>query len=450
MRARHFLALFALVAIALPTHGSDQIPAKPQDHPILLSGGDVYTVSGDVIRNGQVLFDKGKIVSVGQHVDGSSGAQVIDCTGKRVYPGLIDASTDIGLVEIDSIRATRDGAETGQVNPNVRAEVAVNPDSELIPVARTNGVLLSVTVPTGGLLSGTSALIQLDGWTWEDMTVKAPVAMHLVWPGMAPRRAWWMRETEAEQAKKREESLRQITQIFSDARAYLDATKADGPASGADSPAMRPDFDARWNAMLPLLRREIPLVVSADEVQQIQGAVAFAQKQNVRLIILGGYDAPLCADLLRKYHVPVIVDGVQRLPQRRGSAYDEPFTLPQRLRELGIPFAISGSRGASLARNLPYHAATAVAFGLPADEALRSITLYPAQILGVSERVGSIEPGKDATLIVCNGDVLETPTHVEQAFVQGRAIDLSNRQTRLWEKYREKYRRLAPQNSASR
>jgi imidazolonepropionase-like amidohydrolase len=362
----------------------------------------------------------------------SASVQRIDCTGKRVYPGLFNANGEIGLVEIDAVRATRDQSETGSINPNVRAEVGVNPDSELIPVARSNGVLLSVTAPAGGLLSGSSAVLQLDGWTWEDMTLKGSIGMNVVWPRMAPARAWWMRDTERQQNQKRDEALKQISQTIADARAYLLSKKSNPEA----------DFDARWEAMIPLLEGKIPLIVEANAQMQIESAVAFAAKEKLKRGIVGGYDAVLCADLLKKYDVPVIIDGVQRMPTRRGDDYDAAFTLPARLKDAGIRFCIAADRGASLVRNLPYHAATAAAFGLSEDDAIKSITLWPAQILGVADRVGSIEPGKDATLIVCDGDILETPTHVERAFIQGRQIDLSNKQTKLWDKYREKYRRL--------
>ncbi|MBC8105385.1 MAG: amidohydrolase family protein [Anaerolineae bacterium] len=425
----------AMVLCATLTIASDEIPGSPQKQPILLFGGDVYTMSGEVIRGGEVLFENGKIVAVGKDINGrasSASVQRIDCTGKRVYPALFNANSELGLIEIDAVRATRDQNEVGSVNPNVRAEVGVNPDSELIPVARSNGILLSVTAPGGGLISGTSAVLQLDGWTWEDMTLKSPVGMHVQWPRMAPARAWWMRDTERQQNQRRDEALKQISQTTADARAYQTAKQS--------NPQL--DFDARWEAMIPLLEGKIPLIVEANDQLQIQSAVAFAAKEKLKLIIVGGYDAVLCADLLKKYDVPVIIDGVQRMPTRRGDDYDAAFTLPARLKEAGIRFCISADRRASMVRNLPYHAATAAAFGLSPDDAMKSITLWPAQILGVADRVGTIEPNKDATLIVCSGDILETPTQVERAFIQGREVDLSNKQTKLWEKYREKYKRL--------
>lgn len=428
--------IIALVVIFSPiARASDNVPAKAEAQPILFTNAEIYTVSGDVVHSGQLLIDKGKIVAIGQTVDAPAGVQKVDCTGKRIYPGLIDSNSELGLVEIDAVRATRDQSEAGTINPNARAEVAVNPDSELIPVARSNGVLLAVVAPGGGVISGTSGLLQLDGWTWEDMTLKSSIGMHVNWPSMSPRRGWRFRDPDRDQLKKRDEDLKAIRDAFESARAYLTAR------SGSSGSSPVADFDARWEAMMPLLDGKMPLIVEANDQQQIQSAVAFAVKEKLRLIILGGYDAPRCADLLKKYDIPVIVDGVQRLPTRRGDAYDDAFTVPARLKEAGVRFCIAANRGASMARNLPYHAATAAAFGLSADDAVKSITLWPAQILGVSDRVGALEVGKDATLIVCDGDILEEPTHVERAFIQGREIDLSNKQTRLYDKYREKYRR---------
>lgn len=431
-----FLSVLCVLCGSLSTRGSNEVPAPPQNHDVLLAGGTLHPISSESIQ-ADLLFSKGRIIAIGKDLSASNDAIRLDVTGKHVYPGFIDAATDIGLTEIGSIRATRDQSEIGQVNPNARAEVAVNPDSELIPVARANGILLAVTAPEGGLVSGTSALIQLDGWTWEEMVVKAPVAMEVIWPSMAPTRSWRQQLPEREQLRERDERLKQLQQLFADARAYLTAKqKGSNP----------PNFDARWEAMIPLLEGKIPLAVNANDIQQIQAAVAFAQQEKLKLIIIGGADAPLCADLLKKYEVPVILTGTQRLPQRRSAGYDDLYALPQRLRELGIPFCIAGTRSASYLRNLPYQAGMAAAFGLPKDEALKSITLYSAQILGVEDRVGSLQVGRDATLLVTNGDPLETATQIEQAYIQGRKLELTSRHTRLWEKYKEKYRRLGIQN----
>jgi imidazolonepropionase-like amidohydrolase len=322
----------------------------------------------------------------------------------------------------------------------VKANVAVNPDSELIPVTRSNGVLLALTAPIGGLIAGKSAVLQLDGWTYEDLTLKADVGMQVDWPNMAPVLQLSEEKSAKEQMKDRDESLAKLQQIFDDARAYQRAKSSEQSGQA---------FDARLDALSPVLAGTLPLIVRADDLHQIQAAVAFTIKENVKLIILGGFDAPLCAELLAEHDVPVIVAAVYRLPRRRHEDYDAAYTLPERLRKAGIKFCISSSGrfGASNVRNLPYHAATAVAFGLPPNEALKAITLYPSQILGVANHVGSLDVDKDATLFIADGDILETPTNVEAAFVQGRKVDLDDKHKRLWRKYQAKQRQVEQNNN---
>lgn len=427
--------------VPLPLFASPEIPGAAQKQPIALVGGTLHTVSGGDIAGGVVLLDQGKIAAIGAEVAIPENAKKMDVTGKHVYPALFDAYTDMGLVEINSIRATIDSRETGAVNPNVKSWVAVNPDSEIIPVTRGNGVLLTLTAPSGGLIAGRSAVIQLDGWTYEDLTLRADIGMHINWPSLAVNRP----EPEvggAQPPRTRDNPIQPLRDAFDSARAYQIARRSD---------PQRHPLDARWEAMLPVLDRNIPLVVNADPLREIQSAVAFCVEQNVRLIVRGGYDAAECAELLKKHDVPVILSGTYRLPLRNSDNYDAPFTLPDRLRQAGVRFCISstGRFGASGVRNLPYHAAMAVAFGLPPDDALKAITLYPAQILGVADRVGSLETGKDATLIVTTGDPLETSTQVESAFVQGRLVDLNDRHKRLWKKYEEKYKRAKEMTKGS-
>lgn len=434
---RTLVPLLLVAATALPALGSPEVPGPEQEKPIALVGGTIHPVSGRPIAQGTLVFDQGRITTVGRRAPVPRDAERIDVKGKHVYPALVNAYSHLGLVEINAVRATRDYRETGAVNPNVKAEVAINPDSELIPVTRSGGVLIALSAPTGGLISGTSALVQLDGWTWEEMTLEAPVGMHVSWPRMSSATDWKEGEPKEkeEDAEKRDEALALLEQTFADARSYQKAR-----AAGTGGAARHP-LDSRWEAMLPVLAGELPLVVAADEIRQIQAAVAFAEREKVKLILYGGYDAPHCAALLKKHQVPVIVSTVHRLPHRRGDPYDAGYTLPERLRAAGIQFSIA-SKNTSNARNLPYEAATAAGYGLPREEALKAVTLYPAQIFGVADRVGSLEVGKDATLIVTDGDPLETPTHVEAAFVQGRRVDLDNRHKRLGRKYEEKYRRL--------
>ncbi len=412
------IAMFPVQA-TLAVH--PEIPGAPQRHPIALTKATVHPVSGPPIEDAVVLFDAGRIIAVGRQVEIPVNAERIELSGRHVYPGLFDAYSQLGLVEIDAIRATRDATETGSLNPNVKAHVAVNPDSELIPVTRSNGVLLGLVAPTGGQISGQSAIMQWDGWTYEDMTLRAPVGMHIEWPRVPPVLG---PETQPR------DPVAELDQVFRKVQSYRQARRADTAL-----------VDARWEALLPVLDGSIPIMVLANEWQQIQSAVAFADRFGLRMILLGGYDAPLCAELLTARTVPVVVTGVYRLPLRRDDPYDAAYTLPERLRRAGLRFCIAGTDrfGASNVRNLPYHAATAVAYGLPRDEALKAITLYPAQIFGVDDRVGSLEPGKDATLIVTTGDVLEIPTQVVLAFIQGRRVELNDRHKRLYRKYREKY-----------
>lgn len=418
------------------TRANPEVPGKPQAGPIALVGGTIHPVTAAVVESGIIVFDGGKIVAVGQDVAIPENAVKIDVAGKHVYPGLINADGDLGLVEINSVRATIDTSETGLINPNVRAQVAFNPDSEIIPVTRANGILLSLATPVGGLIAGQSALMQLDGWTYEDMALKSPLGMHIAWPRSAPGRARSSARGAEAAATSSDRELAMLDRAVADARAYHAARQASGAASS--QPA-----DVRWEALGPVLEGRLPVVVGADGLVEIQAAVSWAAREKLKLIILGGYDAPLCAELLKQHEVPVIVSACQRLPQRATDPYDAPFTVPERLRQGGVKFCIASPYAATSIRNLPYQAGCAAAHGLPADEALKAITLYPAEILGVAERVGSLEAGKDATLIVTTGDPIETATQVEQAFIQGRQVDLNNRHKRLWEKYQEKYRRKA-------
>lgn len=417
---------------------SDQIPAPPQDHPIALKSATIHTVSGETIPEGIVLFDNGVITAIAKDIALPDETEVIELPGKHVYPGFIATNSTLGLTEVSAVRATLDVAETGDVNPDVRAEVAFNPGSELIPVARANGITLALSVPTGGLISGTSALMMMDGWTWEDMAIKSPVGLHINWPDM--RISPNSKKSEQEQKKERDDQIEKIYQAFANARAYMKAKEAE---SQKDIPYH--DTDSRWEAMIPVLKGEIPVFVAANEIMQIEAAVDWANEENIKMVLVGGYDAWRVTDLLKERDVPVIITEIHRLPMRRWEGYDTPFTLPLRLLEAGVRFCISGSGSsfdAANERNLPYHAATAAAYGLPKDEALKSVTLYPAQILGVSEQVGSLEVGKDATLIVTDGDPLEIMTQVEMEFIQGREVDLTSRHTQLYEKYLEKYRRM--------
>jgi imidazolonepropionase-like amidohydrolase len=426
-------SLLSLAVLASAAHAHDLVPAPAQQRPIVIVGATVHTVSGEDIVAGRVRFERGKLVAIGGDEIATDGADIVDAGGKHLYPGLIAANSVLGLAEVGAVRATLDLAEVGANAANVRAEVAVNPDSDVIPVTRSNGVLLALTVPQAGgagVIAGTSALLQLEGWTWEEMTLRAPVGLHVAWPsrflpaGFPPE----MLEATLKAAKEKRAAL---GRAFDDARAYA--------ALGS---ARKGPPDLRLEAMLPFLRGRQPVFFHAEDAQAIDDALEFAAEYELRAVIVGGAEAWRVADRLRAQQVPVILGGTHVLPLRRSDPVDAIYANASKLANAGVRFAIATSGDSfdtSNLRNLPYQAASAVAYGLPKPEALKAITLYPAQILGVSERVGSLEAGKDATLFLADGDPLDARTQVERAWIGGREIDLSNRQTRLYDKYRQKY-----------
>ncbi len=424
-----FVLLFSVGILA----GSDQVPGAKQERPIILTGGTIHPVSGPEIVNGEILFDNGRIVEVGQRVSRPQNAVEVDVSGKHVYPGFIAARTIIGLVEVSAVRATKDYEEVGAVNPNVRAERAYNPDSEHIPVARANGIALAHVVPQGGLLSGTSAVMMLDGWTWEDALLEGGIGMWLNWPDMVPIERRRITKSREEQEKEIQENLKRLDEVFDQAEAYHRA-KAAGNAELKT--------DLRWESLEPVLEGRAPLFVPANHVSQITAAVNWIKRRGYKMVLVSGRDGWMVTDLLKENDIPVIVGAIHALPGRRWEAYDATFALPEKLRAAGVRFCLSPSNTNYNVRNLPFEAGTAVAFGLPREEALKAITLYPARILGIDEKVGSLDPGKDATLMVTNGDPLDIRSQVEQLFIQGRKVDLGSRHKTLYEKYSERHRQL--------
>jgi imidazolonepropionase-like amidohydrolase len=423
-----------MLCVAANAVASDTLPAFPQAKPIAIKGATIHPVSGPDIPSGTIVFDNGKITAIGADAAIPSGAEVIDGTGKQVYPGLINANTVLGLVEIGAVRATVDVEEAGAINPNVRSITSVNPDSELIPVARSAGVLTALSVPEGGLISGQSAVLRLDGWTPEEMTVLSPAAMHLRWPNLTIDHRQRARKSVKDQQKEIEKAQKQIRDAFQIARSYWQARKNPGP-----------DFktDLRWEALIPVFDGKLPLFVHASTLAQIEAALAWAKEMQLKIVLVDGDDAWRVAAQLKESDTPVVLGPATSLPPRRDDDYDGAWSSAAKLQKAGVRFCIaSNGRGAETnERNVGYEAGLAAGYGLPKEEALKAVTIYPAQILGVSDRLGSLETGKAATLIVTNGDPLDFPTQVEAAFIDGRKIDLSNRQTRLRDKYREKYRR---------
>jgi len=409
--AAAFAALFAVPA----AHA--QVPAPPQSTPIALTGATIHTVTNGVIENGTIVFDGGVIVAVGTDVQIPAGAQRVDVAGKHIYPGLIDAYSAMGIEEIGSVDVTDDTDELGDFNPNVRAEVAVNPESRHIGTARSNGVLVTLTTPSGGLIPGLSAALMLDGWTWESMTLKSGAALNVSWPNAGDEEDYAV-------------ELRELREIFATARAYRDARASATPH----------DSDSRWDAMIPVVNGDVPVIVDASGIREMQDAIAWAEAEGVRLVLRGGEDALYVADHLAAKQIPVLLTNVMDGPNRSWEPVDGNYGLPARLLAKGVRFAIVGGSSAPYTHRLPYEAGVAVAFGLPADEALRAVTIYPAQFLGIDERVGSLETGKDATLLITTGNPLDFLANIEQAYVQGRKIDMMDIHKQLFEKYSEKVR----------
>ncbi len=443
-----FLGTLA-VASAAGLVASTIIPAMRPAKPMLLRGGTVVTVSGKVLPNTDVLLQDGLIAQIGPQLIAPAEAEIVSIEGKFVYPGLIAAATQLGLSEIAAVRATIDVAETSAINPNIRAQVAINPDSELIPVARTNGVLTALSMPKArgpgsgsepSLITGNSVLLRLDGWTWEDMTLRPMAALHVEWPDLDIDHGPDARKSVTKQQEEIDGRLRLLDDAFASARAYAKARQA------KDTPTA--DIDLRWEAMLPVLRGERPIFVRAVTEQQIRSALAWSRRQNLKITLMDALEAWRVADELHEADVPVILGGTHALPLRRGDGYAVNFEAPAKLYAAGVRFAISpgfeGSSEDGNERNLPYQAAKAVAYGLPHDIGLRAITLSAAELLGVGDELGSVEVGKRATLIVTDGDPLEIPTQIEMAFVDGASIDLNNRQTTLAKKYGERLQRLEP------
>ncbi len=399
-----------------------QTPAPPQQQPIAITGGTIHTITNGVIQNGTVLFDNGQIIAVGTDVTIPDNAEVIDATGKHVYPGLIHGQSTLGLTEIGRIAESTDLTETGNINPNIRAQVAFHPISEHIPVAAVNGVTTVVPTPGGSLISGKPAAMMTDGWTWEQMTLREGIAMTINWPSMRNNNQY-------------REAMEELQQAFDNARRYQTARAAMEAGEGPHHP-----FDIRWEAMLPVLTGEMPVLVNVGELRQIQAAIAWTEKEGLDVILAGSRDFGLVADQLADKGISVMLTGVISGPDTNWEAYEQGYTNPRKLYEAGVDFCIAGERSAAYAYRLPHHAASAVAFGLPEEEALKSITINAARILGIDDLVGSIEAGKDATLMITTGNPLELWTSKEQVFIRGRKLEMLDKHHRLYERYKEKHR----------
>jgi len=421
------------------------IIAAAESNSVLIQNVTIHPVTAADIQNGAVLVVDGKIAEIGTKLEAKSGARVIDGHGLQLYPGLINAATNVGLAEIEALRDTVDLDEVGLFNPELRAEIAFNPSSEHIDVTRASGITTVISLPGSGgrggfgggggsVITGQGALMHLEGWTWEEMTVKPSAVMDMLFPEIqtVPRQFAAMMgtppRTYAEEEKQYKERLRQVSDFFEQARRYAKAKSAGGP-----------DFrsDVRLEAMIPVIEGKLPLLVRAEKEKMIKEAVEFADKEKVKIIIADPREIGSAGPLLKARNIPVVLGKTFQLPMRDDDPYDAPYTLPNDFYNAGVKICF-GTFDVEFARNVPFEAAQAVAFGLPHDEALKALTINSAEILGAADKLGSIEKGKVADLILTDGDPMEAKTNIKQMFIAGREVNLESRHTREYERWMER------------
>lgn len=423
------------IVLLLLTFGftnAQQTPAKKQSKTIAITGATAHIGNGEVIENSLIIFKDGKLTTV---VDGTvakmdlTGMEVINAIGKHVYPGFIIPNTTLGLVEIDAVRATDDDSELGSWNPHIRSLIAYNTESKVVESLRPNGVLLAQPTPRGGRISGTSSVVQLDAWNWEDAVVKEDDGIHMNWPRSFSRGRWWLGEDPAlKMNKDYEKQVKEITDFFNATKAY---------AKGTNQTRNLP-----YEATKGLFDGSKKLYINVDDEKGIIDAVNFSIENGVKeMTIVGGYHAYKVADLLKQNNISVLLQRVHSRPGQEDHDYDLPFKMAKLLVDKGVVVALEGSGQMERmnARNLPFYAGTTVAHGLSKEQALQLITLNTAKILGIDADYGSLEEGKSATLFISEGDALDMRTNIlSHAFIDGRLISLESHQTTLWKRYSEK------------
>ncbi|HDZ41050.1 MAG TPA: amidohydrolase [Bacteroidetes bacterium] len=423
------LALNIVNAQVLP------VVAPEQDNPVILAGGNIHTGTGEVIKGGDIAFKDGIITAVGS-LDGLSDMadyERIDVSGKEIYPGLIFVNTTLGLVEISGVDVTVDSREYGQINPGARSAVAYNTDSHVIPVVRSNGILLAQVVPTGGILSGTSSIMQLDAWNWEDAIYKPDEGVHLNWPRIsAPRgrRAMYARFMGGGSRSSYQENFKELTDLFMDAAAYAEIEKPEKTNQHLE--AIKGLFDGSQT-----------LYIHTSEAKGIIASVNFAREQGIKRIVLVGANeqAWMVKDFIKENNIPVILAHIHSMPDYEHSDVRMPYKLAKMFSDEGIVTGITYSNQA-YGYNLPFVAGQTVPYGVDKEEALAMVTLNNAKILGIDKRTGSLEKGKDANIVVSDGDILDMlGNDVVLAFINGRFIDLDNKHKMLYRRFQEKYKR---------
>lgn len=408
------------------------VPGKIPEKPVFIVGATLHLGNGEVINGGVIGLAMGKITYVGTgaeiRIDGANSI-IIDAAGKHVYPGFIAPNSILGLSEVEAVRATLDYRESGDINPNVRALVAYNTDSKVIPTVRSNGILLTQLAPQGGVISGRSSVVQLDAWNWEDAAVSADEGLYVNWPSMRVVDAWWAPSAE-DQEKRTGEQLKAIESFFGEAKAYCEQTN---PALNLKLEALRSVFEGKNR-----------VYVRVSQAKGMVSAVNFFKQYNIKPILVGAEEAGFITDFLKTEGISLLLEQTHRLPARAGEAVDAPYTLPATLWSAGIPFGLMVD-GFWQIRNLPFHAGTLAGYGLSKAQALQTITLNTARIMGMDKNYGSLEAGKSATLFISAGDALDMRTCVlEAAFIDGRKVDLNNSQKDLYKRFSDKYEAERP------
>jgi len=427
-----FIYIGCVFATASVSAQETMSPAPAQKETIALTNATIHIGNGQVIENGTVIFSNGKITEVGAGI-ATGSAKVIDCKGKQIYPGLILPSSQLGLVEVPTVRATDDATEIGEMNPSIRSLVAYSTDSKVTNTLRPNGILLANIVPAGGIISGSSSVVQLDAWNWEDAAYKADNAIQFRMPSLLTRRGGrggfgnFGQQQNVDPVKRGLEQIENVKVFFREAKAYLAEPKHEST-------------NLKFEAVRGLFEKKQKLFIHCNIVKEMLLAVDFAKEFGFDVVLVGAVDSWQIADILKQNNIAVILSQLHNLPTMIDDDIDQPFKTPAMLQKAGVLFALNDDDENSRSRNLPFNAGTASAYGLTKEQALSAITLNTANILGIADKTGSIEKGKDANIVVSEGDILDMKSNiVTQAFIQGRSIDLNNKQKQLAEKYEKKY-----------
>ena len=430
MRFNYIYSLILIFSFTTKIY-AQQIPAPAQSESILVLGATLHIGDGNVIENGALAFDKGKITLVGDatqiRLDRSQYGRIIEANGQHLYPGFIAPNTQIGLTEIDAVRATNDFREVGVFNPNIRSVIAFNTDSKVTPTIRSNGILIAQIVPQGGRISGQSSVMELDGWNWEDAVYRMDDGIHLSWPRRFVRSGWWAEPGKSKLNKKYDQQLQELDAFFASAQAYQKQAK---PST----------FNLKFDAMKGLFDRSKTLYLHIHEAKAIMTAIQWAKEYDLKVCLVGGRDAWMIADFLKDQKIGVILRPPHSLPSTTDTDIDMPYKSASLLHKAGVHFCFSLD-GAWAQRNLGFQAGQAVAYGLPYEAAISALTRDAASLLGISDRVGTLTVGKDATVFISTGDALDMRfSAVQHAFIRGKAIDLDNKQKALYRKYQAKYK----------